>query len=152
MGKIIDSKQNLEIEECLKRLSSLAQPYYEGTLSLVELEALKRALLGELQYLTHRMGFVKSFKSNNSYFDEYRKRLKAMVIESLVAPGPEKVSATVAETKVYNHPKYKTTLKGIQEIKRRYIEYEDLHKHYQKVLDCVHQSVSVESKSLSQNI
>lgn len=151
MAKIIDNETNQEIEESFKRLSELVEPYYNESLSLVELESLKRTLLGELQFLTHRMGFVKAYKSNNSYFEEYRKRLKSLVMETLTT-GEERVSTTAAEAKVYNNPKYKKTLKGIQEVKQRYIQYEDLHKHYQKVLDCVHQSVSVASKELSQNM
>jgi hypothetical protein len=149
--KLIDQEVNKEIEDSINRMKDLVEPYYVSDLSLVELEHLKRTLLGELQYLTSRMGAVKQFKTNNTYFEEHRKRLKSLVWKSLMS-GEGKVSATAAESRVYSEKHYINTLSGINLIKERYIQYEDQHKHFIKVLDCIVQSISVAGKELSQNI
>lgn len=139
---IVDNHSDLL--NALEKLKELSDQYYSNVLDIYTLEAFKREFLAYLQYYTEAVASVKSYKAGQSgYLEEERKRIKAEVLELMIAEGAKK---TNAELLVYNDKRYREKLALVNQLRTFFIKTEDLLRHFNRVLDSVVQSISVAGK------
>lgn len=147
----LDDEVVKKCKEGIKKLEGFVERYskahdLDSLEQLKELETIKREHGAYMSYFIRFFSQVSMYRENGEFLASERKELKSECIDELIKSGKNQ---TTADKIVYTHPKYKESIKDIQEIRKFLIyiyETYDLHKNI--ISRNIHQSISVLQKEL----
>ena len=140
------SKDILNLIQILDGLSE----NYKSIEDPFALDNLKREYNGYLQRFAFLVSRVKTFKrSNHTYLEEVRKKIKAEAIKRML---DRKISITSAKELVYADEYYSDRMSLIDEISRMFIRTEMAYDSYSQTLQCIIQSISLHRTTMERDM